>query len=289
MEKLGIFKANEKDWNVRSLEREAERRDIDCVIFSLTDLVGRLSDKPKVSCQGYDLEEFDALIVRWAPGGSAEQIVFRMDVLHRLENLGMKIINPADSIECCADKFYACSILEDQGISVPRTVVAEQRVDARKAFEDFGDVVIKPLFGSLGTGMVRVDNSDLAYRVFSALEFGENIFYIQEFIPHDNRDFRAFVLDNEVLASMERVGSSWKTNIAKDGRAKPYELSPELKKISVKAVEAVQCEYAGVDIIKTDGEYYVVEINAIPGWKALQSTTDINITENIFDYLEKEA
>ncbi len=92
LDKLGIFRADKSDWNVRSLEDEAERRGIDSTLFSLEELVGRLGTRPRVSSRGRDLEKFDALVIRWAPGGSAEQIVFRMDVLHRLENLGVKVI-----------------------------------------------------------------------------------------------------------------------------------------------------------------------------------------------------
>lgn len=289
MRKCGIFTSNEKDWNVRQLKKEVEKKDIDCITFPLPELIARLGDTPKVSCQGHDLEDFDALIVRWAPKGSAEQIVFRMDALHRLENLGIKTLNPSASIEKCADKFYTCSLLEDAGIPVPRTVIAEKREDASKAFKELGDVIVKPLFGSLGAGMLRVDDEDLAYRVFSALEFGRNIYYIQEFTPHKNRDRRAFVLDGEVLASMERQGRDWRTNIAKGGEAKVRELSPELEEMSVKAAETLGCEYAGVDIIESEGKAYVVEVNAIPGWKGLQSITEVNIAEKIINFLIEQS
>lgn len=285
MRKWGIFTSGGEDWNVRQLKKEAKKEDVDCITFPLSELVTRLGDEPRVSCQGHDLEDFDALIVRWAPKGSAEQIVFRMDALHRLENLGIRTLNPSASIERCADKFYTCSLLEDARIPVPRTVVAEKRKDARKAFKEFGDVVVKPLFGSLGTGMLRIGEEDLAYRVFSALEFGRNIYYIQEFIPHKNRDVRAFVLNGEVLASMERRGEGWKTNIAKGGEAKACELSPELEEMSVKAAEVLGCEYAGVDIVESEGKTCVVEVNAIPGWKGLQSVASVNIAEKIVNFL----
>lgn len=285
MKKLGIFKPLKENWNIRQLKKAAKERGIECETFSLKELVARLNDEPKVSCEGHDLEDFDALIVRRTPKGSAEQIVFRMDVLHRLENLGIRTLNPASSIEKCADKFYACSLLEDEGVPVPRTIVAEKRKDAEKAFEELKEVVVKPLFGSLGTGMLKVDDEDMAYRLFSALEFGRNIFYIQEFIPHENRDIRAFILDGKVLASMERKGENWKTNIAKGGKAQTCDLSPKLKEISIKSAEVLGCEYAGVDIIESDGDPYVIEVNAIPGWRGLQSLTGENIARKVVNYL----
>ena len=286
MEKIGIFTSNENDWNVRQLKGEIEKRGIGCVCFPINELVARISGKPRVSCRGYDLEEFSGLIVRWVPKGSAEQIVFRMDALHRLEDLGMRVLNPASAIEKCADKFYTCSLLEDAGIPVPRTVVSEKYGDAMKAFLELKDVVVKPLFGSLGTGMLRVNDRDLAYRVFKALEFGWNIFYVQEFVPHGNEDVRAFVLGEEVIASMKRVGKDWKTNVAKGARVQPYELSEDLNEICVKAAKTVGCEYAGVDLIEGE-EPLVLEVNSIPGWKGLQSVAHVNIAEKIVDHLLK--
>lgn len=287
MEKIGIFTSNENDWNVRQLRSEIEKRGIQCICFPITELVARIAGKPRISCQGSDLEKFSALIVRWVPKGSAEQIVFRVDALHRLENLGVRVLNPASAIEKCADKFYTCSLLEDAGIPAPRTIVAEKYKDAMKAFLELKDIVVKPLFGSLGVGMLRVNERDLAYRLFTALEFGKNVYFIQEFIPHGNQDIRTFVLGDEVIASMKRLGKSWKTNVARGASIQAHELDDELKEICVRAAKVVGCEYAGVDLIERAGGFNVVEVNSIPGWKALQSVAKTSIAERIIDYLLK--
>ena len=285
MKKIGIFTSGKNDWNVEQLRGEIEKRGISCFTFPLSDLVARLGGRPRVSCYGHDLEEFNSLIVRWVPRGSAEQLVFRMDALHRLENLGVKVLNPAIAIERCADKFYTCSLLEDAGIPTPKTIVAEKYENAMKAFEEFGDVIVKPLFGSLGAGMMRVNDRDLAYRVFTALEFGRCVYYVQEFISHRNEDIRAFVLGDEVIAAMKRIGESWKTNVARGAKVEPYELHGELREASIKSGKILGCEYAGVDIVERDDEFFITEVNAIPGWKGLQSTTEVNIAKRIIDYV----
>lgn len=287
MEKIGILTSNEKDWNVRQLKNEIEKRGMQCTYFPIDELVVRIAGEPKVSCRGENLEDFRALIVRWVPRGSAEQIVFRMDVLHRLENLGIKVLNPASAVERCADKFYTCSLLEDAGIIVPKTVVAEKYGDAMKAFLELKDVIVKPLFGSLGVGMLRVNDRDLAYRLFKSLEFGRNVYYIQEFVQHGNEDVRAFVLGDEVIASMKRVGEGWRTNVAKGARVQAYELDDEAREMCVSAAKLVGCEYAGVDLLERDGGFLITEVNSIPGWKGLQSVSKINITERIVDHLLK--
>lgn len=287
MKKIGIFTSGTSDWNVQQLEEEVKRRGISCVKFPLSELVARLNGKPRVSCMGHDLEGFDALIVRWVPKGSGEQLIFRMDALHRLENLGVLVMNPPIAIERCADKFYTNSLLEDAGIPTVPTVVTENRSEAMRAFEEFGDAIVKPIFGSLGAGMLRINDRDLAYRTFSALEFGRYVYYVQKFIPHNNRDIRAFVIGGEVLAAM-RIGEGWKTNVSAGARVEPYELSDELKEVALKSAEILKCMHAGVDIIKNEDEFYVLEVNAIPGWKGLQSVTESSVAEKIISHLLRQ-
>jgi len=284
LKKIGIFTSGKNDWNVQQLEEEIKKKGIACVSFPLSELVARLAGRPRVSCRGHDLEEFDALIVRWVPKGSAEQLIFRMDALHRIENLGVRVMNPPIAIERCADKFYTNSLLEDAGIPTVPTVVAEKHNEAMKAFEEFKDIIVKPLFGSLGAGMFRINDRDLAYRTFLALEFGRYVYYIQKFIPHQNWDIRAFVIGNDVFAAVRR-GESWKTNVSAGAKVEPYTLDEELKEIALKSAKILNCDYAGVDIIKNEDVFYVVEVNAIPGWKGLQSVTEVNIAKKIIDRL----
>lgn len=288
--KIGIVTSNPMDWHIRSLIRELEEVHIEHACFPITGFITRISDFPRVTCRGYDLEKFDAMLVRGMPGGSLEQIIFRMDTLHLLENLGVKVINSASAIEKSVDKYYTSTLLEDAGILTPRTTTAESFRDAMQAFDELGgDVVVKPLFGSFGVGMVRVDDRDVAHRVFKALQIARNVFYIQEFIPHGNQDIRAFVIDGKVIASMLRIGETWKTNIARGAKPKPYRLSPKLEKLCVKASEVVGCDYAGVDILQSenDGKFYVTEINSTPGWEGLQTVTETNIARSIIEHIIK--
>lgn len=276
------------DWHIQSLVRELERVHVEHACFPITSFATRISGSPRVVCGGYDLAEFDAVLVRAIPGGSLEQIIFRMDTLHRLENLGIKIINSASAIERSVDKYYTSTLLEDAGILTPRTIATESFRSAMQAFDELGgDVVVKPLFGSFGVGMVRVDDRDVAHRVFKALQMARNVFYVQEFIPHGNQDIRAFVIGEKVVASMLRVGESWKTNIARGAKPKAYRLSSKSEKLCVKSSRVVGCDYAGVDILKSkkDGRFYVTEINSAPGWEGLQTATETNVARSLIEYI----
>jgi len=287
MLRVGIL-AGEQNGCAEQLVEAFTRRGAGVRIFPATRLVAGVARQPRVSCLEAPLEQLDALLVRSLPGGSLEQVIYRMDVLHRLVRLGVRVINSPAAIEKTVDKYYTSAILEEAGLPTPRTVVAEKFGDAMDAFREMGDVVVKPLFGSLGNGMVRISDEELAYRTFRALELARYVFYVQEYIPHRNRDIRAFVVGGRVVAAILRTGNGWKTNMAKGARAEPLRLTVELEEQCLRAVAALGADYAGVDILPgEDGKCYIIEVNGIPGWAGLQGATGLNVAGEIADYVLK--
>jgi RimK family alpha-L-glutamate ligase len=155
------------------------------------------------------------------------------------------------------------------------------------AFAAMGDVIVKPLFGSNGRGMVRVSDEEIAYRVFRALELERAVYYVQEALPHEGRDLRAFVVGERVVAAAWRSAPGWRTNVARGGKATKADLSPALEQMSVRAARAVGADYAGVDLLPTtSGEVHVLEVNGIPGWRGLQDTTDVDVAAAVVEHLE---
>jgi RimK family alpha-L-glutamate ligase len=258
--------------------------------FSFSRIVARVGYKPEVSVYDIDvLRDLNALITRPIGRGSLEEIIFRMDSLHRLEHLGMVIVNSPSAIERSVDKYYALTLLEDQGLPVPRTAVAESNEAALKSFHDLGgDVVVKPLFGSRGVGSTRVSDPEVATRVFRAISFYHGVVYLQEFLPHGCSDVRAFVVGNRVIASMRRIAASWKTNVSQGAEPMSVELDEELEGLAVKAAHVVGCEVAGVDILEGPRGPVVLELNSQPGWRGLQSVTPVNIADEIVQYVRSQ-
>jgi len=176
--KIGIL-GQRGGWHVTALQEALARRGITAPCFPITRLMARLSARPWLAATGEPLETYDVLFVRTIPGGSLEQIIFRVDALHRLENAGVRIVNSPTTIERTVDKYYTSTLLEDAGLPTPRTVVTERFDEAMAAFHELGgDVVVKPIFGSEGRGIVRVSDPDTAYRVFRALELGRYVYYL---------------------------------------------------------------------------------------------------------------
>lgn len=236
----------------------------------------------------FDVMNVDGVLVRGIPAGSLEQVVFRMDALHRLEAAGITVMNSARAIESCVDKYLTTARLQAWGLPVPRTITCESIEDAMEAYHLLGgDVVVKPLFGSEGRGIVRASSEALAYRVFWTLCKLQSILYIQEYIYHPGHDFRLFVIGGQVRAAMKRHATlDFRTNVAQGGVAEAYRPTEEWEELAVRAAEAVGAEIAGVDLMTgPEGLPVVIEVNSTPGFKALSQTTDINLAEAIFKHL----
>ncbi len=275
-------------WHVQELTRALAARGHTWMVLPITRLIGCIDREMRFLARDTRLDTLDAILVRTIPRGSLEQIIFRMDTLHLLERRGVAVINSAHTIEQTVDKYYTSGLLAQAGVPTPRTITCEHAEDAMDAFDRLGrDVVIKPLFGSMGAGMVRVSDPDIAYRVFKALDLERAVYYVQEFIPHAGRDIRAFVIGHRVVAAMERRADDWRTNATRGARVRSIQLTPELEALCVRVARIVGAEYAGVDLLPgQDGRVYVLEINSIPGWQALQRTTSVDIAGMIVRYIE---
>ena len=283
---IGIVSRNPRSWCSQQLHKALADLGSDPVFLRFRDFAAFIGLQPHVLVDGIDAERLAAIIVRPIGRRSFEEILFRMDVLHKLARTGLPVINHPSAIEKCADKYHALSLLEENGVPVPKTVVTENVGEALRVFREFNaDAVVKPLFGSRGHGITRIVDEDVGGTVFRSLRFARRVLYVQEFVPHGIRDIRAFVLGDGVIAAMYREGSSWKTNISRGARPKPLEPTKEIEELALKAAGIVGCELAGVDIMEGPSGPVVCEVNSQPSWKGLQLVTAVKIADEIARYV----
>jgi len=252
-----------------------------------------------LSSEGAAILEADAVLARIIPSGTLEQIIFRVDALHWIEERGVPVVNSPRAIERAVDKFYTDALLREAGLPTPETVVCENVADAMEAVrvmlgrrslgEGGGEVVIKPIFGSMGHGLVRVSDPDVAFRVLKSLDQVRSVFYLQRAVDHGGRDIRVFVVGGRVLGAIERRApdGDWRTNVARGADARPIDLPAEWAQLALRAAAALGADYAGVDLLPSrDGQVFVLEVNGIPGWQGLQQATGLDVAGAIVDHVE---
>jgi len=280
-------------WYFADLQRAArDRHELVAFPFrSLSSSVAGEQSRGTVYASNSMLNEFDAVIVRTMPPGTLEQVVFRMDVLGRLEAQGTPVINPPRAIECAVDKFLTTARLAAAGLPIPRTIACQTVDDALRAFEDFGrDVVLKPVFGSEGRGISRLQDETLAERAFRLLVQLGSVLYLQEFVPHNGFDLRLLVIGNQVLAMRRSNPLDWRTNVSRGAIAEAIEPCDEWVALARRAANTIGASVAGVDLLQSsEGQTYVIEVNAVPGWRALAAAHGRDVAAMVLEHVEEVA
>ncbi len=287
---LGVL-GNSDSWYLRDLQRAAaDRHQVTAVPFS--ELACRIDDDGiAINAGPVRFDVFDAVLVRSMPPGSLEQVVFRMDLLARCEAAGMPVINPPRAVEAAVDKFLTSAKLQAAGLRTPKTIVCQTADEAMAAFDTLGrDVVVKPLFGSEGRGIARLEDAAMALRAFRMLERLGAVLYVQEFIAHEGCDLRLLIIGHRIFGMRRRNALDWRTNISCGAHGEPLEVTHELAELAFRAAAAVGAPFAGVDLLPArDGTLYAIEVNAVPGWKALAAVTDVDVAAIVLDYLAEVA
>lgn len=281
MGRIAIF-TDDPGWHGKQLRLAFAARGYTSEYVSLTEC--ELSVDPSklpVLVPGFDSTLPDAVFVRGVPGGSLQEVVFYLDILHALKMIGVPVYNDGYAIEKSVDKGMTSFILQNAGLNTPSTWVLKDRAKALEIVENELKqgccVITKPLFGSQGEGVRRIEKmTDLFWLTSS---FG--VYYLQRFVDCDGQgysDIRVFVIAGKAVAAMRRRGKSWLNNVARGASCERIELDSDLAMLAIKATQALAMNYAGVDVIKdTSGRYCIIEVNSIPAWKGLESVCDLNV------------
>ena len=291
---------NQGSWYCKQLSQSASTRGHESTNMEFHDLSSLVAENQaeqffqnSVESNGINLNPFDCLIIRTMPPGSLEQVVFRMDLLGQLERSGVTVFNGPRSIECAVDKYLTTSRLAAAGLPVPATAVCETSEAAMQHFQQLGgDVVVKPLFGSEGRGIFRISDPDLAYRSFRTLERTQAVIYLQQYISHPGYDLRILVLNGNVIGAIRRHGhNDFRTNISRQGRAEAYQPSDREVELALRATELTHTEFGGVDLLspsQSPANHYLLEVNAVPGWRGFQSVANVDVASLVIEYLEQK-
>ena len=98
-------------WHIDELTRAVRARGLEAVVLPWEGNVSPIGGGRGVTNGGRDFAEARAILPRIIPSGSLEQIIYRVDTLHRLEEDGVRVMNSARAIERTVDKSWTSAIL----------------------------------------------------------------------------------------------------------------------------------------------------------------------------------
>jgi RimK family alpha-L-glutamate ligase len=293
---IAIITDEPQAWHTRELKRAFAARGYAIRIVDLRQCrIDLVASSWGIVIPGFAKELPEAAFVRGVPGGTLEQVVLRLDILHALRELGVPVYNDARAIEKSVDKAMTSFLLHRAGVPTPPTWAAEEESAVRriviKSLADGHSLVAKPLFGSQGKGLRRINEVPLT----APLEAG--VAYLQTWLPPNGErylDWRVLVIGNRAVAAMRRESQHWVTNIAQGAKPRAEDIdAPEnadLAEWAVHAAHALGMDYAGVDLMRdAEGKPFVIEVNGVPAWRGLQRVTPTNIADALAtDLIERK-
>lgn len=212
-----------------------------------------------------------------------------------LEGAGIPCISPHQTVRTCGDKYLTSAALVKAGIPSPRTVMALSPEAALEAIESMGyPVVLKPLFGSWGRLLARVNDRDAAEALLEHKAtlggYQHSVVYIQEYIEKPGRDIRTLVVGTEVIYAIYRQSEHWITNTARGGAPVVCPLTDEIVHWSREAAKAVGGGVVSVDLFETpDGRILVNEVNHAPEFHGASEVVDVDIAGKMVEYVLRVA
>lgn len=228
---------------------------------------------------------FDAVLIRCLSGTNAFYLT------RYLEAQGIPTVSPHRTVAVCGDKLLTSFALQDAGLPTPRTAAAFTPEGGIEVIEGLGyPVVLKPLVGSWGRLLARVNDRDAAEALLEHKStlggLQHRIVYAQEYVDKPGRDIRVMVTGDEVVYAIYRTSEHWITNTALGGEPEPCPLTDEVVSLSVGAAQAVGGGIVAVDLLETlDGKLLVNEVNHTPEFHGARKATEVDIADRIVAYV----
>lgn len=237
--------------------------------------------KPLILYKNKPIKGCDVLIPRVSVSGDID---LEISIVKQFKMLGVTVLNDYLPTVRAKNKLRTLQILTHRGIPVPRTLVVRKLEFLDEGIENVGGypVIIKTPFGSYGVGVAIAESRRSLYSSLDMVwkNTASSIILIQEYVAEaDGSDFRAYVIGDKVVASMQRtaVQGDFRSNLHHGGEAVKVKLTAEEQHLAVRASQALGLDVAGVDLLRTKNGPVVMEVNANPGFEGLMRITGVDI------------
>lgn len=193
-----------------------------------------------------------------------------MRQLEAFESAGILVVNTARTLFSGQHKYLSSALLHAAGVEhLPVISGLDPGAALRWAEKQKFPIVAKPITGSGGHGVIRLENMRALRDCLTQARSGADHFYLQPYIRHPGRDIRAVCVNYHVVAAFYRhpLPGEWITTVGGGGHRELLEQIPaELGRVVERASRAIGARISGVDLAEDldTGRYRVFEVNTCP-------------------------
>lgn len=257
--------------------KEAKKRNIQLVMFNL--------------CKKINEKELErkARKCKIIFNNSAED--YAPEFVKTLEEFGKKVVDSSITCYHNEDKWMFFLECKKHKILSPETILLPEDINvAKQELKEFNHwpVVLKRVFGTQGEFVDKADNMDQVEKIIEKFwrKGSERAPIIaQELIR--SPCYRVTVIGNEIIQTALKTNRGWKSTGVYAKKIKRFRISKKLRKIIEKVLEKVHIKVCGIDLLKKNNEWYVLEVNSAPAFDFFEEEREMLIGK-VLDLLLKE-
>ncbi|HVC55209.1 MAG TPA: glutathione synthase [Stellaceae bacterium] len=234
-----------------------------------------------------DLAGFDVVLMRQDPPFDMAYIT-ATHLLELLPEDGPLVVNDPAAVRNAPEKLFVLRFPE----LMPPTLLTLDPQEIRAFWQEHGDIVLKPLFGNGGAGVVHLRPGD--DNLNSLLEMYASVYrepvMVQRYLPEVRQgDKRIILVEGEAVGAINRVPAEGeaRANLHVGGRAQRTELTAREHEICTAIGPSLREQglvFVGIDVI---GDYMTeINVTSPTGIQEIARLGGIEIAPMIWDAIE---
>jgi ribosomal protein S6--L-glutamate ligase len=235
--------------------KEAKKRGMKAVLINLLN--------------NFDEEKFEQQIKKCdiIYNDSAEEFV--LEPLKTVEALGKMAVDSSKAYYYSEDKWLFYIKCRENKIPTPETILLPNNLNTAKAeLKKFGKwpVILKRIHGCQGSFVQKADNPEEAVSTIKKIwkvDCDKVPIIAQEMIK--SFSYRATIINNKIVQTAIKKSKNWKCTGVYAKKCGKFRVDKQLRKLLKKVAKIMKITVCGVDLLKKDGRWVVLEVNAEPG------------------------
>ncbi|MBO6508670.1 MAG: glutathione synthase [Roseibium sp.] len=239
--------------------------------------------------QRFNMRDIDVVLMRQDPPFDLSYIA----ATHMLEKVhpDTLVVNDPAEVRNAPEKLFVTEFPD----LMPPTLITKDRAEIDLFREEYGDIVMKPLFGHGGAAVFRITRDDLNYG--SLYDFFDATFrepwVIQQFLPNvKHGDKRILLVNGEFAGAVNRVPAEGdlRSNMVRGGAPTDSDLTDREREICARLGPSLREKgliLVGIDVI--DGMLTEINVTAPTGIRAIQNLGGPDVAAMVWDVLEEKA